>query len=41
MPFGQWFNILSTFFRVDQFMRTGKAEGLFICASLKTTADWR
>jgi 2-polyprenyl-3-methyl-5-hydroxy-6-metoxy-1,4-benzoquinol methylase len=41
MPFGQWFTIFSTFFRVDQFMRTGKGEGLFICSSIATSADWR
>lgn len=41
MPFGYWFNIFSAFFRVDQFIRTGKAEGLFICSTLKTDNDWR
>jgi SAM-dependent methyltransferase len=41
MPFGYWFSMFSGFFRVDQFIRTGKAEGLFICTRLKTNADWR
>jgi 2-polyprenyl-3-methyl-5-hydroxy-6-metoxy-1,4-benzoquinol methylase len=41
MPFGYWFTLFSGFFRVDQFIRTGKAEGLFICTRLKTSADWR
>jgi 2-polyprenyl-3-methyl-5-hydroxy-6-metoxy-1,4-benzoquinol methylase len=41
LPFGHWFTMLSGFFRVDQFIRTSKAEGLFICTSLATNADWR
>lgn len=41
MPFGYWFSLLSNFFRVDQFLRTGKAEGLFVCSTLSTTMDWR
>jgi len=41
MPFSTWFAQLSGFFRVDQFLRTGKAEGLFICAALGTGNDWR
>jgi len=41
MPFGYWFSLLSGFFRVDQFLRTGKAEGLFVCSPLSTNMDWR
>lgn len=41
LPFGTWFSLLSNYFRVDQFIRTGKAEGLFVCSSLKTNSDWR
>jgi len=41
LPFGQWFSILSLHFRVDQFQRTEKREGLFICTALKAQADWR
>ena len=41
LPFSTWFALLSGFFRVDQFLRTGKAEGLFICSSMKISADWR
>jgi len=41
MPFGYWFNMFSCFFRVDQFIRTGKAEGLFICSAMPTNYDWR
>ena len=41
MPFGYWFNLLSMYFRVDQFIRTGKAEGLFVGSALKTQSDWR
>jgi 2-polyprenyl-3-methyl-5-hydroxy-6-metoxy-1,4-benzoquinol methylase len=41
MPFGYWFNLFSMYFRVDQFIRTGKAEGLFIGTTLKTQSDWR
>jgi 2-polyprenyl-3-methyl-5-hydroxy-6-metoxy-1,4-benzoquinol methylase len=41
MPFSSWFSFFSGFFRVDQFLRTGKAEGLFICASMGTGNDWR
>lgn len=41
MPFGYWFSLFSGFFRVDQFIRTGNAEGLFVCSKLKTNSDWR
>ena len=41
MPFSNWFSLFSGFFRVDQFLRTGKAEGLFVCVAMKTSADWR
>jgi len=41
MPFGYWFTLLSGFFRVDQFLRTGKGEGLFVCTPISTTMDWR
>jgi 2-polyprenyl-3-methyl-5-hydroxy-6-metoxy-1,4-benzoquinol methylase len=41
LPFSIWFSVFSTYFRVDQFVRTGKAEGLFICSSMDTNADWR
>lgn len=41
MPFGQWFTLLSLHFRVDQFLRTGKGEGVFICGVLSAKADWR
>lgn len=41
MPFGNWFSLFSAFFRVDQFIRTAKAEGLFVCSRLKEGADWR
>lgn len=41
MPFSSWFAIFSTCFRVDQFIRTAKAEGLFICSKLSTQSDWR
>jgi SAM-dependent methyltransferase len=41
LPFSTWFTIFGSFFRVDQFVRTGKAEGLFICSPLQTQSDWR
>lgn len=41
MPFSVWFGMFSSFFRVDQFIRTGKAEGLFVCSVLGTENDWR
>ena len=41
MPFGYWFNLFSMYFRVDQFIRTGKAEGLFVGSRLKMQSDWR
>lgn len=41
MPFGYWFTLFSGFFRVDQFVRTGKAEGLFVCSRLQMNSDWR
>lgn len=41
MPFGYWFTLFSAYFRVDQFVRTGKAEGLFVCSKLAIEADWR
>jgi 2-polyprenyl-3-methyl-5-hydroxy-6-metoxy-1,4-benzoquinol methylase len=41
IPFSTWFTLFSGFFRVDQFMRTGKAEGLFICSAMGTSMDWR
>lgn len=41
MPFGYWFNLLSMYFRIDQFKRTAKQEGLFICTTLRTDSDWR
>ena len=41
MPFGVWFTVFSTYFTVRQFMRTGKNEGLFICSTMPTNADWR
>ncbi|MBI5921848.1 MAG: class I SAM-dependent methyltransferase [Betaproteobacteria bacterium] len=40
-PFGQWFSILSMYFRVDQFMRTAGQEGVFYCSPLKLKSDWR
>lgn len=41
MPFSTWFGVLANHFRVDQFIRTGVGEGLFICSNLKLTGDWR
>jgi len=41
IPFGQWFNIFSSFFRVDQFIRTHPQEGVFITTKHNTNADWR
>ncbi len=41
IPFSSWFTLLSGFFAVDQFIRSGKAEGLFICRKMKTSSDWR
>lgn len=41
LPFSNWFSVFSTYFRVDQFLRTGKAEGLFICSRMDTNVDWR
>lgn len=41
MPFGHWFSLLSGFFQVQQFIRTGNGEGLFICSRLKAGSDWR
>jgi 2-polyprenyl-3-methyl-5-hydroxy-6-metoxy-1,4-benzoquinol methylase len=41
LPFGNWFSILSCFFQVNQFLRTGLQEGLFICSKLGSNADWR
>lgn len=41
MPFSTWFGLFSGFFRVDQFLRTGKAEALFVCSALSTSVDWR
>jgi len=41
IPFATWFSLLSAFFRVDQFLRTGKAEGIFVCSVLNTSNDWR
>ena len=41
IPFGNWFSIRSCFFQVNQFLRTGLQEGLFICTKLNNTSDWR
>jgi SAM-dependent methyltransferase len=41
MPFGVWFTIISTFFTLNQFIRTGRNEGFFICSAMPTNADWR
>jgi 2-polyprenyl-3-methyl-5-hydroxy-6-metoxy-1,4-benzoquinol methylase len=41
MTFSEWMSILSTFFRIERFQRTGKGEGIFICTPLKESADWR
>ncbi|MBM3349566.1 MAG: class I SAM-dependent methyltransferase [Betaproteobacteria bacterium] len=41
LPFGTWFQILSNFFRIDQFVRTGKKEGFFVSSRLETSSDWR
>jgi 2-polyprenyl-3-methyl-5-hydroxy-6-metoxy-1,4-benzoquinol methylase len=41
IPFGSWFSTLSCFFQVNQFIRTGLQEGLFICSKLSNNADWR
>lgn len=41
LPFGFWFTTLSTYFRVDTFLRTSVGEGLFICKKLDEKMDWR
>lgn len=41
IPFGQWFTIISSFFRVEQFIRTHPQEGVFIASKYKSNADWR
>jgi SAM-dependent methyltransferase len=41
IPFSTWFTVFSAFFRIDQFVRTGKAEGVFVCSLLNTGSDWR
>lgn len=41
LPFSQWFSMLSMYFRVDKFQRTGKGEGLFYCSAMNVNSDWR
>jgi 2-polyprenyl-3-methyl-5-hydroxy-6-metoxy-1,4-benzoquinol methylase len=41
MPFGQWFNHFSLYFKVVKFVRTKRSEAIFVCKPMSGESDWR